>query len=151
MTERELAWAAGLFEGEGSIRINKPGRRNWGHLVASVVNTDRQVIDFFQARWPGYCKSATGLRPDQRPAWVWVIAARQAAAFLEAIRPHVVCDRVKRKLEHGLTFQAQKRVGGNYSEEYRADQWNAYWWMAELNVRGRHMPITCPDSAAHRR
>jgi len=120
------------------------------------VNTDKQIIEFFQIRWPAYCKSATGLRPDQRPAWVWVIAARKAAAFLEAIRPFVICGRVETKIAHGLAFQAQKwRGSGCRSEEYREAQWIAYWWMAELNARGRQLPMpqrrsTCPNAAAHR-
>jgi len=143
MTDLELAWAAGLFEGEGTIRISKPARRNWGTLGVSVVNTDREVVDYFQSRWPGYMKSATGLGPNRRPAWVWVIAARQAAAFLRDIRPFVVTARVLRKLDHGLWFQGQKRLGSykalspDEREAYRGDQWNAYWWMAELNTRGR--------------
>lgn len=139
MTDVELAWAAGLFEGEGTVRINKPGRRNWGHLAVSVVNTDRQVVEWFQSRWPGYMKVATGMRPSQRQAWVWVTAAKRAATFLAAIRPFVVRDRVRERIDHGLDFQAQKRVGVRAARDsqYAEDQWNAYWWMCELNVRGR--------------
>lgn len=139
MTAVELAWAAGLFEGEGTVRINKPSnnRKNCGSLLASVVNTDRQVLEFFQARWPGYMKSATGLGPRQKPAWVWVIAATKAAAFLRDIRPFVVRDRVRQRIDHGLYFQGQKRRGrGRSSPEYIEDQWNAYWWMCHLNERG---------------
>lgn len=138
MEPLELAWAAGLFEGEGSIRINKPTRRNLGALIASVTNTDRDVVDFFQARWPGYMKPARGLRPDQRPAWVWVIAARQAMAFLMAIEPYIVRRAVREKIEHGVTFQLEKssRTPENRSEEYAERQWNAYWWMGVLNTRG---------------
>lgn len=153
MTELDLAWAAGLFEGEGTVRINKPAPRNWGALCVSVVNTDRQVLDFFQARWPGCYKAATGLRPEQRDAWVWVIAARRAAAFLEQIRPYVVRDRVRERIAHAIYFQGQKRaslrsLSDEEREEYRGDQWNAYWWMCELNKRGRE---TCPDAKQHRR
>lgn len=153
LAEADLAWAAGLFEGEGSVRINKPARRNWGSLTASVVNTDREIVDFFQDRWPGYCKAATGLRPEQRPAWVWVIAARQAAAFLEAIRPFVRSTRVRTKIAYGLEFQAQKLSGlACRTQAYCEVQWNAYWWMAELNARGRQPPArTSPHSAEHRR
>lgn len=32
MTPVELAWSAGLFEGEGSVRINTATRRNLGEL-----------------------------------------------------------------------------------------------------------------------
>lgn len=136
--EVELAWAAGLFEGEGTVRINKPTKRNMGALIVSVVNTDMQVLQFFQDRWPGYMKRATGLGPRQRPAWVWVTAAHDAAAFLRAIRPYVVRDRVKERIDHGLDFQAGKSTSRavNRTYEYAEAQWVAYWWMCELNKRG---------------
>lgn len=151
MTRLELAWAAGLFEGEGSVRINKATRRNLGHLIASVCNTDRQVIEFFQERWPAYMKPATGLRPEQRPAWVWVIAARRAAAFLSQIQPYLQTDRVREKARVGLEFQQGKCYGRGYrlTDEYRVEQFNAYLWMKELNVRGRDS--TCPDAKEWRR
>lgn len=155
METTTLAWAAGLFEGEGCIRINKATKRNLGHLVVSVTNTDFQVIDFFQARWPGYMKSAAGLRPDQRPAWVWVYAARKAAAFLAAIRPFIVRDIVKERIDCALRFQAGKSKPGatRVTDEYRAEQFAAYLWMKELNVRGvtaRPYPH-CPQAGDWRR
>jgi hypothetical protein len=145
LSVQELAWAAGLFEGEGSVRISKPMLRNWGSLVASVTNTNEQIVDFFQNRWPGRKRPATGLRPDQKPAWVWVLAARRAAVFLEAIRPFVVSDKVRQKIDHGLDFQRQKKLGHRGDQQYAEDQWNYYWWMAELNTRG------CPKAAEFRR
>lgn len=146
----ELAWAAGLFEGEGTVRINKPTKRNLGHLVVSVVNTDRDVLDFFQQRWPGYMKPATGLDPRrQRPAWVWVVAARRAAEFLRCIRPFLVRRMVMKRIEHALDFQDGKRVGrATRTREYVEEQWFAYLWMRELNARG--VQDTCPDAPTWR-
>jgi len=165
MTKLELAWAAGLFEGEGTVRINKPTKRNMGALIVSVTNTDRQIVDWFQTRWPGYMKGVSGMRPDQRPAWAWVIAAHVAAGFLTSIRPYIVRDIVLERIDHGLQFQAGKTrracATGNRSRKYAEAQWNAYWWMCELNKRGvrKPMPIvdvseeptTCPQAEQHRR
>lgn len=148
----DLAWAAGLFEGEGTVRINKPSRRNTGALLASVVNTDRQVSEWFQTRWPGFMKRATGLDPSrQRPAWVWVVAARRAVAFLSAIRPFVVRDLVRARIDHGLAFQAEKSASPlvNRSVAYAEQQWIAYWWMRELNARG--VEVACPNAGEWRK
>src|SRR5690242_14193138 len=49
----ELAWAAGMFEGEGTVTISAAGRHGYTRPVVTLANTDRQVVDFFQARWPG--------------------------------------------------------------------------------------------------
>lgn len=139
MTKTELAWAAGLFEGEGTVRINKATWRNLGHLCVSVCNTDREVVEFFQVRWPGYLKPATGLRPDQRPAWVWVIAARRAAAFLRDVAPFIQTTRVAGKIKVGLEFQDGKSRCHAVcrAPSYAMDQFASYLYMRELNVRGR--------------
>lgn len=131
----EMAWAAGLFEGEGSVMIRRPGNRHLGVLTVSVVNTDTQIVAFFQERWPGYCKRATGQRPEQRPAWVWLIAARQAAAFLDDITPYLRSDRVRRKAALALEFQDARRWGAR-GEAYRAASWDYYRQMLALNQRG---------------
>jgi hypothetical protein len=134
MTPVELAWAAGLFEGEGSVRISKPAARNWGSLNVDVPNTDQSIVQFFYGRWGGSVREVPA-QGNRRTYWRWRLAARQAVPFLEAIRPYLVTDRVRQRVDHGLAFQAQKRSRCS-TESYREDQWNAYWWMAELNVRG---------------
>lgn len=134
----ELAWATGLFEGEGTIRINKATHRNKGHLCVSIVNTDITVVDFFQKRWPAYRKEATGLDyTRQRRAWVWVTAALKAAAFLREIEPFVVRPIVRERIRTALDFQAVKSMcRGNRTDEYAELQFNSYLWMSELNKRG---------------
>lgn len=138
MTTEERAWAAGLFEGEGSIRINKATKRNLGHLVVSVTNTDREILDFFQARWPGHMKPTRGLRVDQREAWQWLTAANKAAAFLCDLMPFFQTSRVIEKAKFALDYQGDKSsLKAVYlSDRYREEQFNAYLWMKELNVRG---------------
>lgn len=48
MDETTKAWAAGFFDGEGSISI-QPNRHYY--LYIEVVNTEREVIDFFVSSW----------------------------------------------------------------------------------------------------
>ncbi|MDP9350375.1 MAG: hypothetical protein M3P51_02365 [Chloroflexota bacterium] len=134
ITEVDLAWAAGLFEGEGSVRINPVTDRNWGHLTASVTSIDADIVGFFHDRWGGYCKSVS-VGPGRRPAFAWLIAARRAAAFLSQIQPYLRSERMREKVEWGLAFQAQKRLGAR-GEEYRATQQQYAERMAELNLRG---------------
>lgn len=137
ITAADLAFAAGLMEGEGTVRINAATARNKGALIVSCVNTDRQLIDFLNDRWPGYCKPATGLRENQRPATVWTIAARQALAFLDEIEPFVVSDRMKERIATARWFQEikSKHWTARTDEDY-AEAFHCYLWMAELNFRG---------------
>lgn len=136
-TEAEFAFAAGLIEGEGTVRISKPTQRNTGHLVVSCVNTNRQLTDWLQERWSGYCKPATGLRPEQRPAFVWTIAARRALAFLEAIEPYAVSDRMRERIETARWWQQIKSK--HWRDRFEPDfeeSFNCYHWMRALNKRG---------------
>jgi hypothetical protein len=140
-TPEELAWAAGLFEGEGTIRINKPGKRSLGILVCSVVNTDLSVVEFFQARWQGYMKSATGLRSDERPAWVWVVGAKKAESFLETILPYIHTERVWTKAQVAFAFQELKSLPPSQRPlDYTEQSWRFYRGMKAMNVRGVHPP-----------
>lgn len=60
LNREELAWAAGLFDGEGYIgcRIIKRTRGGWpqGQLKLSISQNDRQVLDRFQLACGGLGK-----------------------------------------------------------------------------------------------
>jgi hypothetical protein len=138
MTPLEKAWAAGILEGEGTIRINKARMRNLGHLQVSVVNTDIEIVKFFQDRWPGSLK---GLHPlgNRRAAFLWTVVSRKAESFLIEIEPYVLTNRVKEKIKIGLRFQSQKnKHGGIVTDQYREQQWLFFMAMKELNLRGVH-------------
>ena len=47
MRELELAWAAGLFDGEGSTSVLKTQRDRYTYLRMSVSQKDRRVLDRF--------------------------------------------------------------------------------------------------------
>ena len=80
----ELAWMAGVFEGEGSVRITP-----------------------FQRRWPGYLRMVDVPAP-RRPYWRWRIAANVAARMLAELYPYLRTERVRAKAALGLEYQAQK-------------------------------------------
>src|SRR5215475_14007114 len=139
MTDVELAYAAGMFEGEGSIRINKPTRSNKGHLICTVANTDIQILLFYQERWPGCLAKKTGIGPNRKEAWVWTCASRKAEAFVKDIFPFLRTERVKTKALLGLEFQAQKQMFTRWNrapEEYLNRQWEYFEEMKRLNKRG---------------
>lgn len=141
MTPIELAWAAGFFEGEGTVRITRPSAKNWGTLWVAISNTDMQTLQWYHARWAGSVHKCSP-SGNRRDAWMWVIASQKAAAFLRQIRPYLVRDAVRAKIDHALAFQEQKRFDVKHLNDaeryaYAEEQWNSYWWMGVLNTRGR--------------
>src|SRR6185295_12477827 len=111
MNGDELNWAAGMFEGEGSIIINKnkspKGVINY-ILRCKVPNTDREIIDFFDERWPGSNRPERQ-RGNQRPQRNWVRSGKQAEAFLQKLRPHLRTQRAIRRANVAFEFQIFKK------------------------------------------
>lgn len=136
MNEIELAWAAGLFEGEGSVRINGFRPNALGALSVELANCDMEIIEFFRARWGGAVRTAK-LKPPRRQAYYWRLAARQAAAFLEELRPYLRTARYRARADLAIVYQFQKvNSRENRTPAYRDRQQAFYEEMAALNIRG---------------
>jgi hypothetical protein len=155
MTPEELSWAAGLFEGEGSIMIRRhvrgEARHGVCHLVCAVQMTDDEPVLLFHQWWGG--RVGYKERSDQlnsRPTAQWRVMARVAAAFLTDIRPYLRTDRVCEKAELAIEFQAQKIAPGRPGQAipgYAERQEHFHLRMKALNARGRETigPIEVPD------
>ncbi len=137
MTDQELAFAAGLLEGEGCVRIAAFRKRNHGALEVSVVNTNRQLVEWLAERWPATLKDAS-VGPGRRPAWVWRIAARRALAFLEEVEPFVISGRMRERIATARWWQQLKAKHWSHRREAdRQEAFECWLWMAELNGRGK--------------
>ena len=99
MTDAALAWAAGLFEGEGCITLSRVGGRVYLSLSISMHGRDRDVLDRFAGvvgvgavagpHKNGMCRwSATGM-PAQRlasePRFTTQLGERRAARLRECL------------------------------------------------------------------
>ena len=55
ISETLKAWAAGIFDGEGTITIKKSGSdKSYLQLCVAVCNTDGRMIDIIHDNWGGY-------------------------------------------------------------------------------------------------
>lgn len=92
-SREELAWAAGLFEGEGAIVQSKAPGGRLGLRVA-IQSTDRDVLDRFAAivgcgRVDGpYQRKSTNATTNCKPIFNWQCNAnRMAYAVIIALFP----------------------------------------------------------------
>lgn len=99
--ETEKAWAAGFFDGEGSISFLKVGGAKKGHhyLCVSISNINTNGIQRV-GRWFGGRVYFEQSRQCSR----WVARSRVAEAFLAAIKPYV-CQKLE-AIEIAEAFQA---------------------------------------------
>ena len=135
-------WAAGHFEGEGTLTIASGGRGSLPIPAVSLTSTDKAVIDFFNARWPGYVRSfiplsQTGLA---REAFCWRLLASDAVeGFVLDILPHLQTERVRAKADL-LLEDMRERVQLRRTEEVRQRRFERMAQMRELNRRGIRRP-----------
>lgn len=101
-TDPQLAWFAGLFEGEGTFETSKAST-----VRMTIGMTDEDVIERVQALFPG---RPIGVRPDMkpvqsnynkpRPVYVWRVSeGREVRRIIELILPWLGKRRRKRALE----------------------------------------------------
>lgn len=144
----ELHWQAGMFEGEGSIRINKPGKRHLGSLNVDLPNTQKDIVDIFYQAWGG-SMHWTGPKDNRKGYWRWRSAAGDSLAFLIAMWPCLVSKKYKDRTVLGIDYQNQKlNTILNRTVEYRETQWWFYNEMRVLNWRGNS---PCPNANQHRK
>jgi hypothetical protein len=102
ISEIDLSWAAGHFEGEGTISISSGRRKGYARPLASLCSTDQQVIALFDLWWPS---SMAGIAPrvpteNSRPVYRWGInSAVKVRAFIDQLSPFLRTDRCKQKFD----------------------------------------------------
>lgn len=93
-SEGELGWAAGIFDGEGSLtlanRLDSKGNVR-GSVRLSVGATDRAMIDRLQALFGGPAWDGGPPRQEGwKRVWLWHVSGRAVGIILKMIRPYVV-------------------------------------------------------------
>ena len=113
MEREDLAYIAGLVDGEGYIGIKKRaatrGYRSARHtLTVEVVNTYRPIIQWMQSSFGGSISTKKMSEGANKPAYVWNAGGHQAALkLLQILRPWM---RIKAtQVWLGLEFSAQSR------------------------------------------
>jgi hypothetical protein len=116
----ELAWVAGIIDGEGCISIQvkpatKPGRVSPSHsLFLKVTMGDQPTIERLRDILGVGSVHRQNVRGDRvNEAWAWWTASRKAHAVLVAIRPYLVTKAHEADLGLeflSLPFQKRGRV-----------------------------------------
>ena len=92
----DLAWAAGLLDGEGCFHIH-----NQSPVVKCVMTSKKPIRDLYEI-FGGKCAAAKERSgPFNRPVFRWTIYGREAAAFCAVIKDFL---REKREQAHLLSI-----------------------------------------------
>lgn len=92
--ESLLAWAAGLFDGEGTISSSK------ARIRASIHMTDLDILETFQTNFGGVIHPQKKQKEHHKKSWRWILqSSDKAVPFLQDILPFLHARRWKRAQE----------------------------------------------------
>jgi hypothetical protein len=108
----DLAYTAGIFDGEGYISIlrvqtknRKNGRTHDYLLVVGMSNTDRRTIETLKKQWGGTTMLDNRVYPNRKPIFMWRATALVALRFIKDIYPYMRVKKPQATL--GMRFQSQ--------------------------------------------
>ena len=95
ISKEELAWQAGIMEGEGTITIARSPRKNRPSYVfkaqIDVCNTDIRLILPFKESWGGYIHCHKDPRKEKKwkDVFTWHCSVNTATIFLRSLLPYM--------------------------------------------------------------
>jgi len=131
-----LAYAAGIVDGEGCIRINKQGKSGNHAIRVQITNTKHVLVSQFQEWFGGNItvNEASRYNPRANTSYVWEVSAKRAADVLSAIGPYLKLK--KEQADVALQLQDTKRNTNIVSEELYRIREELFLKMRELNRKG---------------
>jgi hypothetical protein len=133
----ELPYAAGLFDGEGSVTITKPspGSPRRHRVVVQIAMTHRPTIEAVKARFGGRIQSVNQAKynPNAKMRFDWRLSDASALEFLELVYPWLITK--KRAADIALDFPAGLR-GRASSDALLAERESLRLSLGEENRRG---------------
>ena len=119
---QRLAWAAGFFDGEGSIGIYERNQGRYSRLTSDISQRDPRPLLIFKEMFGGNIRKWDDRRGDNAVIWHWTISSRRAAIALETMLPYLILKRERAEL--ALAYQKlmkyEKRNYGLTQEDLEA-------------------------------
>jgi len=119
MKKTDIAYIAGLFDGEGCIMINKTiyRPRTYYQLYVQVNMSSQWIIEYLQFTFGGsvHKYEHSQYYPNAKPQWAWKAYGLAAVEFLKAMMPYLKLK--KSQAELGLLFQSKKLSKSDYLRE----------------------------------
>lgn len=138
MKKTDLAYIAGIVDGEGYIRIakykeekNKSGYKY--QLRIGVNNTNEWLIHWLYFNFGGSIYLQEHRANNRKPLWFWYLASRKAQKFIELILPYLQLKRPQAEL--ALEFTKRKHYRGKTDKE-RAIEEAEHILMRSYNKKG---------------
>ena len=135
-TEPQLAYLAGIVDGEGCVNIYRGGKRPRMDYAGRiyVVSTDRCLIDWLQGLFGGMTYTRR-VREGYKPKHEWVVERRMTDAIISGILPYVVIKRDQLELLQRFNATFAKKDYWKLPPETRAYREWCFLELRRLNHR----------------
>lgn len=118
LTETELAYAAGIVDGEGSVSFIRSRPNRFPSPQVSVCSTDRELVEWFKERFGGTIVLKRKRMSHHADAYDWKLIDRNALRFLALIRPYLRIQRKIARVDLLLEFYLDATPrNGRYNDE----------------------------------
>jgi len=114
MKKTDLAYMAGLFDGEGCICIGKSKQKNGKDrytLKVHITMANPYIPQIFRMAFGGYFVLRTAAQTKHLPTWRWSVEANLATDFLEVLSPYLKLKKSEAIL--AIEFQRAKYGTGS--------------------------------------
>lgn len=144
MTETELAYTAGIIDGEGTVVIERSSDHKSAASIRyrmhlTVCIREKHLCEWLQLRFGGKLYLAVPRSPKHADYWMWRVTCAEAVECLSAIRPYLLLKGLQ--ADNAIRFQAEivpdRRIV--LSDEEMAIREACYLTQKGLNQRG---PVT---------
>jgi O-phosphoseryl-tRNA(Cys) synthetase len=97
LDQTDAAYIAGLIDGEGTVTLSHRHRSENRHLVISISNTDRPLLEYVMSSvGAGKITGKKTYQPHHTPSYTYTISNRQGLALLKQILPYLKTYKAKR-------------------------------------------------------
>ena len=103
-SEAELAYFAGIIDGEGCFTLTRPSNQRFGGLRLQVGNTDPLLMQWIHQHFGGSLSLEQRRQTKHQSVWRWVAAAADLETLLPRLIPYLITK--KRQAELTLAYRA---------------------------------------------
>ncbi len=109
MENTDIAYIAGIVDGEGCIglNLNKSGTGSSYRIKVSVGNTNEWICQWLKLSFGGCVSCSSRIGSNNKPLWQWIVSCNMALNFLELIYPYLKLK--KPQAEIAIRFQKLRR------------------------------------------
>lgn len=119
MTNEELAYIAGIFDGEGCI--NFTSLKGYVYPRVVVSNTDYRIIKHLSTSFGGAIIKLKKTNEKWKDSWQWMLAWSAAIDFLEQIYPWLLLKRHQAEVVFAydaIRYKVRKKWEDKKQEDY---------------------------------